>query len=102
MKSDDIKSLMYLGLLAAGAYLAYQAYLWITKQALPAVTTAAATASSGVADVAQSIFGTGIAQPGQTYTVTMPDGSIQTVPYGQLPTPIAGLGKYKLRVRRAK
>jgi hypothetical protein len=38
-----------------------------------------------VADAAQFVLGTGIAQPGEVYTVTMPDGSVQTVPYGQLP-----------------
>ena len=105
MKSDDIKSVMYLALIAGGAYLAYLAYQALMA-AIPKVTTAAAAASSSLADAAQSIFQTnnGVAVPGGTYTVTMADGTVQTVPYGQMPAgepggPVSGLNGYRRRIR---
>ena len=88
MDSDDLKSVFYLALAGAAAYAVWTLYNSVSKAsstAVAAVTGAQQAAASSVADAAQSIFGTGIAQPGGSYTVTMQDGSVQTVPYGQLP-----------------
>lgn len=105
MKSDDLKTVFYLALIAGGAYLAYQAYLSITaglSKVGAGIAAGAAAASSNVADTVQSIVGSGIAQPGGSYTVTMADGSTQTVAAGQLPTPVDGLGSYRRRRYRVK
>src|SRR5208282_4125281 len=104
VKSDDIKALLYLALIGGGAYLAYQGYQAIIaalNKVGTGVSTAAAAASSNVADTVQSIIGNGIAQPGGTYTVTLADGSVQTVPYGQLPVQSTtnGLGAMRRRIR---
>jgi hypothetical protein len=106
VKSDDLKSLFYVALIGGGAYLAYQAYLSIMAGAGKvgsAVASGASAASSSVADTIQTIVGDGIAQPGGTYTVTMADGSVQTVQAGQSPTPVNGLSgmrRRKIRVRQ--
>src|SRR5271155_2110627 len=105
MKSDDIKSGLYLALIAGGVYLAYQAYLSITAGASKVgagIAAGASSASSTVADAVQAITGTGIAQPGGSYTVTMADGSVQTVPYGQLPVATATNGLGRLTRRRLR
>jgi len=91
VQSDDVKTVFYLALGAGAVYLAWKAYQTVAGAASAAATAASAaqdTAASSVADAAQAILGTGIAQPGQSYTVTMPDGSVQTVPYGKMPTPL--------------
>lgn len=81
---SDTEGFVELALVAVGVYLVYQ----LVKSA-PSATAAAASA---VADAACGITGACTpAQPGQTYQVTMADGSVQTVPYGQLPNP-AGAG----------
>lgn len=88
MDSDDLKTVFYLALAGAAAYAAWYLYQSVSKAGSAvgaAVSNAQATAASSVADAAQSIFGNGIAQPGGSYQVTMQDGSVQTVPYGQLP-----------------
>jgi hypothetical protein len=69
------------------AYLVYQ----LIKGAGGAVASATAAAGSAVADAAGALTNYGLAQPGGTYDVTMADGTVQTVPYGQLPNP-AGAG----------
>ena len=99
MKSDDVKTIFYIALGAGAIYLAWKAYQAISGIAAPvaaAVSAAADSAGSNLADTVQAITGSGIAQPGGTYTVTMSDGSVQTVPYGQMPKPLAsqvnGLG----------
>ena len=68
-------------LIAGGAYLLYRTFI-ATKNVIVDATQAA---GSTLADAAQFVLGTGIAKPGEVYSVTMPDGSVQTVPYGQLP-----------------
>src|SRR5271168_5038019 len=77
----DIEIYVQWGLIAFGVYLLYQFFNG-TKNVLVNATSAA---GSSLADAAQFVLGNGIAQPGQVYTVTMPDGSVQTVAYGQLP-----------------
>lgn len=111
MSSDNVKALFYLALIGGGAYLAWLLYQSLTKAGSAvgtAVTNAQASAASSAADLAEALLGTNQpAQPGQTYTVTMQDGSVQTVPYGQLPTYtpqnspsiVNGLGRLKIRRR---
>lgn len=84
------------GLIAVGAYLLYRAF----TSAKNVIVNAQEAAGSTLADAAQFVLGTGIANPGEVYTVHMPDGSVQTVAYGQLPVaagivaplPAAGTG----------
>ncbi len=109
MTSDDIKSAMYLAAIGVAAYIAYQVYQTISagpSKVASAASAAQQSAASSVADAAQAVLGTGQAVPGGTYTVTMQDGSVQTVPYGQLPQYTAqnspgtsGLGRLKRRRR---
>jgi hypothetical protein len=69
------------GFLAGAIYLVYKA----VKGTAAIVVNAQQAAGSTVADAAQFLLGNGIAQPGNTYEVTMPDGSVQTLAYGMLP-----------------
>jgi hypothetical protein len=69
------------------AYILYQ----VLKGGAAAVSAATESAGSAVADAAGALTNYGAASPGGTYDVTMADGTVQTVPYGQLPNP-AGAG----------
>ena len=84
MKLEDTESLLLIGAVGIIGYLIYKA-AGVGTAAANSVANAASDLSSSIADEAQSILGNGLAQPGGTYTVTMQDGSVQTVPYGQLP-----------------
>jgi hypothetical protein len=68
-------------LIAVGVYLIYKTF----TGAKTVLVNAQQAAGSTLADAIQFVVGTGQAQPGEVYTVTMPDGSVQTVAYGQLP-----------------
>jgi hypothetical protein len=70
-----------IGLVAVGAYFLYKYFI----SAKNVIVDATQAAGSSLADAAQFVLGTGIAKPGEVYSVTMPDGTVQTVPYGQLP-----------------
>lgn len=87
MNEHDTAEILKWGLIGFGAYLLYKAI----SGAANVVVNATSAAGSSLADAAQFILGNGIAQPGEVYTVTMPDGSIQTVAYGDLPNAAAGL-----------
>ena len=82
---SDTEGLVELVLVGVGVYLVYQL--------VKAAPNAAANAGAAVVDAAENagLINYGKASPGGTYQVTMPDGSVQTVPYGQLPNP-AGAG----------
>lgn len=72
---------LILGGVVIGGY-----YLWKKFNAAKTVViNAQQAAGSSLADAAQFLLGNGIATPGTTYDVHMPDGSIQTVAYGHLP-----------------
>jgi hypothetical protein len=86
MSKDAETALVIVGL-GVVAYLIYQA----VKGGAAAVGAATSAAGSAVADAAGSITNYGRAVPGGTYNVTMADGTVQTVPYGQLPN-AAGAG----------
>lgn len=77
----DINTLFVWGALAAGAYFIYKSFVGTKKVLVDAQQAAGST----LADAAQYVLGSGIARPGEVYSVTMPDGSVQDVPYGQLP-----------------
>jgi hypothetical protein len=79
--ASDIGTYIKWGLIAVGIYFLYKMFTG-TKNVL---VNAQQAAGSSLADAAQFVLGTGIAKPGEVYTVTMPDGSTQTVAYGQLP-----------------
>jgi hypothetical protein len=79
--ASDTEGLVTLALVGVGAYLLYQL---VTKG--PSVPAAIASAGLDAAENA-GIINYGKASPGGTYDVTMPDGTVQTVPYGQLPNP---------------
>ena len=81
---SDTENFVTLALVGVGAYLVYK---FLTSIPPPSNIASAAL------DAAENagLINYGRAQPGQTYQVTMPDGSVQTVPYGQLPNP-AGAG----------
>jgi uncharacterized protein HemX len=104
MKSDDLKTVFYLALGVGGIYVGWQIYQFL-KAARDKAGQAQDAAASTVADAAQALLQTnsGIATPGGTYQVTMADGSVQTVPYGQLPQqPANGLGRIRRRSRGAR
>jgi hypothetical protein len=86
MSKESDTALVIVGV-GIAAYLLYQ----LVKGGASAVAAATDSAGNAVANAAESILGTGKAVPGGTYQVTMPDGTVQTVPYGQLPNP-AGAG----------
>src|SRR5271155_5600561 len=80
-------------LIAAGVFIIYKMF----SSAKTVLVNAQQAAGSTLADAIQFVAGTGIASPGEVYSVTMPDGSVQTVPYGQLPVagaplPPVGIG----------
>lgn len=83
--ASDTEGWVGLALIGVGIYLLYEL---ITK-----APSAAAAAGAAAVDAAENagLINYGRAQPGGTYQVTMPDGSVQTVPTGQLPNP-AGAG----------
>jgi hypothetical protein len=80
MTESDTAALIKWSVIGVGIYLAYQAI----KGTANIAVNAASAAGSSVADAAQFLLGNGIAQPGETYDVTMPDGSVQTLAYGSL------------------
>lgn len=86
------EDLIFFGLIAFGAYLLYRTFTGVKSIAV----NASQAAGSSAADAAQYLLGNGLAQPGQVYSVTMPDGSIQTVAYGSQPgagpLPASGVG----------
>jgi hypothetical protein len=90
--SGPVGYLVVGGVIIFALYVLYQKLKAGATAGAAAVGTAFSNTSSGLADAAQSVLGTGIAAPGGTYTVTMADGSVQTVPYGQLPVNAAPLG----------
>lgn len=75
-----------LGLLLVGAaiYVGYK--IW---QGLGAAGSAVAAASQAAGSAAADLVPNYIAKPGQLYSVTMPDGTVEQVPYGQQPVPSA-------------
>lgn len=81
---SDTEGFVTLAVVGVAAYLVYQ----LLKKA-PTPDTIA----SAAVDAAENagLINYGKASPGGTYDVTMPDGTVQTVPYGQLPNP-AGAG----------
>jgi hypothetical protein len=85
--SKETDTALVLVAIGVGGYLLYQ----LIKGGTSAVSAATDAAGNSVANAVESVFGTGLATSGQTYQVTMPDGTVQTVPYGQLPNP-AGAG----------
>ena len=87
MNEHDTAQILKWGLIGIGGYLLYKTFI-ATKNV---VVNAQQAAGSSLADAAQFILGNGIAQPGEVYTVTMPDNSVQTVAYGDLPNAAAGL-----------
>jgi len=97
VKPENLKTLLtFVGLLG-GAWIIYEIVLLISKK-IPDVQQAAA---SDAVDALQSVIGSGIVAPGQTYTVTMPDGSQQTVTQSaQAMQPMNGLGMTPCRARR--
>jgi hypothetical protein len=78
----DINTFLMWGAFAVLAYFIYKTFTGTKKVLIDAQQAAGST----VADAMQAILGSGQAKPGEVYEVTMPDGSVQTVPYGQLPT----------------
>ena len=85
--SKESDTVWILAAVGVGGYLLYQ----LIKGGASAVSAATDAAGNSVANAVESVFGTGQAVPGGTYQVTMADGTVQTVPYGQLPNP-AGAG----------
>ncbi len=81
MNEHDTAQILKWGVIAIGGYLLYKTFV----KAKNVIVDAREAAGSSLADAAQFILGNGIAQPGEVYTVTMPDDSVQTVAYGQLP-----------------
>jgi hypothetical protein len=83
-RNPDVNWLLW-GAVAVGVYFIYKTFIGAKN----VVINAQSAAGSSLADAAQFILGTGKATPGTTYDVHMPDGSVQTVAYGQLPVPPA-------------
>lgn len=104
MKMFRTSDLVVIAALGGLAYWLYTKAKATVAASTAAIANAPAAAASGIVDIAEGLFGSGIAQPGQSYTVTMADGTVQTVPYGQLPTPVGvnGLGTYPVKVRRRR
>ena len=77
----DMNTLLVWGGIAVAAFLIYK----LISGAKSVLVNASQAAGSSLADAAQFVLGSGQASPGEVYTVTMPDGSVQTVAYSQLP-----------------
>jgi hypothetical protein len=82
--SKDAETAVVVAFAGIAAYLIYQAW--------KGAGNVAAAAGEGVVNTLENagVINYGLAKPGQTYNVTMPDGSVQTVPYGQLPSAAGG------------
>lgn len=79
---DDTEAVLGLALLAGGIWLAYKIY-----QGLGVAGTAIVNAQQAAGSAVADLIPTHIAQPGETFSVTMPDGTVEQVPYGQQPVP---------------
>lgn len=87
-KASDMEGFVEIAVVGVGLFLGYKLFQAIKTGAGvvgAAVGAAQQSAGSAVAD----LFPNNIVTPGsgQTYTVTMPDGSTQQVVAGQLPVP---------------
>jgi hypothetical protein len=94
---DDIEGVVILGAIGFAAYALYTVYQELAKgagAAATAVAQAGSAISSGLADATQNILGSGLCgdEGNTTYTVTMPDDSVQTVNCGQTPATVNGFG----------
>jgi hypothetical protein len=78
---QDTNTLLVWGGIAVAAFLIYKLF----SGAKNVLVNAQSAAGSSLADAAQFVLGSGQASPGEVYTVTMPDGTVQTVAYSQLP-----------------